>query len=71
MAKNAHEKTPQLSDKPAPSPHDIGFGSDAIAEPSMARQRVLEEEREKAIKAYRQIKEKKIQESESKRAKKA
>lgn len=26
------QETPQLSDKPAPSPHDIGFGSDAIAE---------------------------------------
>ena len=46
-------------------------GSEAAAEPSMARQRVLEEERNKAIKAYRQIKEKKIQESEAKRAKKA
>lgn len=49
----------------------LAAGVDPIAEPSMARQRVLEEEREKAIKAYRQIKEKKIQESESKRAKKA
>ncbi len=37
----------------------------------MARQRVLDEERQKAIKAYRQIKEKKIQENESKRAKRA
>lgn len=43
----------------------------ATAQPSMARQRVLEEERQKAIKAYRQIKEKKIKENESKRAKKA
>ena len=32
MAMNAHEKAPQLSDKPARSPHEIGFGSDAIAE---------------------------------------
>ncbi|KAJ9476752.1 hypothetical protein PHBOTO_000407 [Pseudozyma hubeiensis] len=40
-------------------------------EPSMARQRVLEEEREKAIKAYRQVKEKKIQQTEAKRLKKA
>lgn len=43
----------------------------AAPELSMARQRVLEEERQKAIKAYRQVKEKKIKESESKRAKKA
>ncbi|EST10047.1 hypothetical protein PSEUBRA_000450 [Kalmanozyma brasiliensis GHG001] len=46
-------------------------GNEAPAEPSMARQRVLDEERQKAIKAYRQIKEKKIQESEVKRAKRA
>lgn len=32
MANNAHSKTPNLSDKPAPSPHEIGYGSDAIAE---------------------------------------
>ncbi len=44
---------------------------DATGEPSMARQRVLDEERRKAIQAYRQVKEKKIRESESKRAKKA
>ncbi|KAJ1030246.1 hypothetical protein NDA16_001157 [Ustilago loliicola] len=49
----------------------LAAGADPVTEPSMARQRVLEEERQKAIKAYRQIKEKKIQESESKRAKKA
>lgn len=40
-------------------------------EPSMARQRVLEEERDKVIRAYRQIKEKKIQENQSKHPKKA
>lgn len=45
-------------------------GAEAASEPSMARQRVLEEEREKAIKAYRQIKEKKIQANEAKRLKK-
>ncbi|KAJ1586688.1 hypothetical protein NDA11_004227 [Ustilago hordei] len=49
----------------------LAAGADPVLEPSMARQRILEEERQKAIKAYRQIKEKKIQESESKRAKKA
>lgn len=32
MATKADVKLPQLSDKPAPSPNDIGFGSDAIAE---------------------------------------
>ncbi|SNX81754.1 uncharacterized protein MEPE_00459 [Melanopsichium pennsylvanicum] len=46
-------------------------GEPVAAQPSMARQRLLEEERDKVIKAYRQIKEKKIEESESKRAKKA
>ncbi|KAJ1031629.1 hypothetical protein NDA13_002020 [Ustilago tritici] len=49
----------------------LAAGADPVLEPSMARQRILEEERQKAIKTYRQIKEKKIQESESKRAKKA
>lgn len=47
----------------------LAAASDATAETSMARQRVLEEEREKAIKAYRQTKEKKIKESQLKRAK--
>ncbi|CDU24051.1 uncharacterized protein SPSC_02680 [Sporisorium scitamineum] len=45
--------------------------TEAASEPSMARQRVLEQEREKAIKAYRQIKEKKIQPSEARHLKKA
>lgn len=32
MANNAHAKAQQLSDKPAPSPQELGWGSDAIAE---------------------------------------
>ncbi|TKY90662.1 hypothetical protein EX895_000660 [Sporisorium graminicola] len=47
-----------------------GAQAETASEPSMARQRVLEEERERAIKSYRQIKEKKIQANEAKRLKK-
>ncbi|CBQ67840.1 conserved hypothetical protein [Sporisorium reilianum SRZ2] len=65
------EKLAAAAGSPAGKKRKSAMDAEAASEPSMARQRVLEEEREKAIKAYRQIKEKKIQANEAKRTRKA
>lgn len=69
-AENARQRgrVPQQAQKR--NREDDDTEAQTIPKPSMARQRLLEQEREKAIKAYRQAKEKKIQAVEMKRAQK-
>lgn len=46
----------------------LGHTVSSTAKPSMARQRIMEEERERAVEAYRQLKKRKLQQQEARTA---